>query len=107
MDFAIGGSLADQLASLGRLPWHDATRRMIEAAQAIEAAHAAGIVHGSIRPSILLLMAGGQLKVADFSDGLIGPPTGDTAHYSAPELFAGEMANPASDVYSLGAAYFA
>src|SRR5262249_43782043 len=84
MDFAGRGSIVNQLALTGRLPWMEATRRLIEAARVIEMAHARGLVHGAIRPSNLLIASDGTLKVADFGGGLVASRTGD---YSAPEIF--------------------
>jgi formylglycine-generating enzyme required for sulfatase activity len=104
MEFAARGSLVNQIASLGRLPWLEATRRLIDVTHTIEAAHARNIVHGDIRPSNLLLNADSRLKLADFSGGVVNPRTGD---YCAPELLAGSPPTPAADAYSLGATYFA
>jgi formylglycine-generating enzyme required for sulfatase activity len=104
MEFAARGSLVNQIAALGRLPWLEATRRLIEVAHALEVAHARNIVHGDIRPSNLLIDAENRLRVCDFAGGLVEPRTRD---YAAPELFTGSPPTPAADVYSLGATYFA
>src|SRR5262245_55606283 len=104
MDYSGRGSVAAQVATVGRWPWMQATRRLIEVARTMEAVHNKGLVHGDIRPSNLLLNAEGGLLLADFGGGIVGTRSGD---YSAPELFSGSPPHPAADIYSLGATYFA
>jgi eukaryotic-like serine/threonine-protein kinase len=81
-----------------------------QAAGALQAVHAAGLVHRDINPGNLLVSQHGQLKITDFgtadaagSASLTGPgtPTGTPA-YLAPERAAGAPATPAADLYALG-----
>jgi serine/threonine-protein kinase len=58
---------------------------------ALEAAHAAGLMHQDITPRNLLLAPGGAVKIANF--GL---------SHAAAVRAAGDPATPASDLYSLG-----
>jgi len=84
-------------------------RMMMQAAEAIDHAHAQGILHRDVKPSNLLLDAQGTVWVTDFGlakatedDDLTR--TGDlvgTLRYMAPERFRGEC-DARSDVYSLG-----
>lgn len=95
----------------------------IQAAQALRAAHAAGICHNDIKPGNLLLDAGGHVWVADFglsqplrqetavalqqtgAQTSVSAMGGGTLRYMAPERFSGTQ-SAAADVYSLGATLY-
>jgi hypothetical protein len=93
-----------------------ATEWIAQAAQALEHAHALGIVHRNIMPSNLLVDNEGKLWVTDFGVARFGDDagltlTGDlvgTLRYMSPEQALGQLSavGPRSDVYSLGATLY-
>ncbi len=110
MQYVPGGTIADRLAG-GRPPRAQALEWVAQTAAALDAAHAAGVVHRDVKPANLLLDEGDRVKVADFgiarvlddratSLTLPGTVLGTTG-YAAPEQAQGLPATPASDVYAL------
>src|SRR5580765_3807275 len=62
----IQGQTLDAVLVQRRLPLRDVVRVGVQAAEALEVAHARGIVHRDIKPSNLMLDGRGHLKVLDF-----------------------------------------
>src|SRR5688572_1226071 len=87
---------------------------MAQTADALGAAHRAGIVHRDIKPGNLIVTPDRRIKVTDFgiaraADGLAITETGQvmgTPAYISPEQAEGGTATSASDVYSLACVAF-
>ncbi len=114
MEYVPGQSAEAMVARGAPMAPELATDILVQAASALHAAHAAGVVHRDVKPANLLVADGGVTKLGDFGMAL-GPAevrTGGprlrvgTPYYTAPEIWRGEAASPASDVYSLGATWF-
>lgn len=116
LEFCPGGSLADKLAGTP-LPLRIAAELMETVARAVQAAHAAGVVHRDLKPHNVLFAVNGSPKVTDF--GLAKPVESNshlttdgailgTPSYMAPEQARGDskLVGPAADIYALGAVLY-
>ncbi len=111
MEHTQGVPLEDILKSVEKLDDEDAIAViLLQAATALEYAHAQGVVHGQITPqNILLLDENEQLKVkvADFQIAAISNTASDTniqnriGPYLSPEVLSGGAPSQQSDVYSM------
>lgn len=114
MEYVEGETLRDRLKREGPLPLAEALRIATETAEALEAAHAAGIVHRDIKPGNLLLRRDGSVKVTDFGIARAMAASGHTetgrivgsVDYVSPEQARGDVVGPQSDLYSLGITLF-
>lgn len=125
MEYLAGKTLSDVLKERKVLPFEEAIGLLRATADAVDAAHHHGIVHGDLKPSNLLLAEEPDskhtcLKVVDFGlarltnpssspdreDSSRKPADGNirgTPAYMAPELFGSAEATPASDRFAFGA----
>jgi predicted ATPase len=114
----IQGRALDTLVGQHR-PVNELVHWIAQAARALAAAHAAGVVHRDIKPANLMVRDDGIVKVLDFglarrlsAPGSPAPaPAGretdpgtmvGTLMYMSPEQARSEPAGPASDVFALG-----
>ena len=114
MEYIEGVTLAALVKNDGALSTDEAAGLVRQAADALAAAHGAGIVHRDVKPSNMLVTPAGDVKITDFgiaraeADASLtqtGLVTGSPA-YLAPEVASGASATDRSDVWSLGATLF-
>jgi hypothetical protein len=114
MELIQAPTLADLVKRGGPLPQDAVAALAGQLLSALEAAHAAGIVHRDVKPSNVMVLSNGRVKLTDFGIAqslddprlttagvLIGSPT-----YMAPERIQGGEAEAASDLWSLGQVLF-
>ncbi|MGW4526566.1 serine/threonine-protein kinase [Amycolatopsis sp. NPDC004378] len=114
MELVEAPSLADLVRQRGPMPAAQAAQLGERVLAALQAAHAAGIVHRDVKPANILVAPDGRVKLTDFgiahavddprlttSGMIVGSPA-----FMAPERVEGREALPASDLWSLGATLF-
>ncbi|MGE0430651.1 MAG: protein kinase [Planctomycetota bacterium] len=116
MEFVDGRSLREVVVNDGPMPVEDALETAIQVADALQAAHVAGIVHRDVKPANIMTVSGQRgIKVTDFGlarlldasvrltspGAILGTPL-----FMAPEQVQDEAITPATDVYGLGASLY-
>lgn len=112
MEYVPGKSLKELVGQEG-LPFGRVRGLGLQVASALDAAHAAGIVHRDVKPANILVTGNDQVKVLDF--GIAKLPVDGTATqltlrgqvigtlgYMSPEQTRGEEIDKRSDIFSLG-----
>jgi tetratricopeptide (TPR) repeat protein len=115
MEFVDGETLADRIKRSGPLPQNEAREIALEVCGGLAQAHRQGVIHGDLKCSNVILsktLEGrpravltdfGLAKLQLAAGGVhVMSVQGGTLEYMAPELFLGERASPASDLYALG-----
>jgi len=113
MELVVGRTLRQVLDDVGILPPGVAAGVAAVVCEALEVAHAAGLVHRDIKPANIVV-SGGEVKVLDFGIARADGPAGatrtlgvlGTPAYLSPEQASGGPAGPQSDLYSLGCVLF-
>ena len=107
MEYVRGRTLRDVALERGALGSIEAARIVAQIADALDAAHAAGVIHCDVKPANVILDERGVAKLTDF--GIARAARGPAEHeligtprYIAPERIEGKAPTSASDVYSLG-----
>ncbi len=109
LEYVPGETLNRILARERKLPLAKALKLAEELADALDYAHAQGVVHRDIKPANILITEDGHAKIADFGIAklnlahftLPGRVLGTPA-YMAPEQLSGEGCDGRSDLFSLG-----
>ena len=126
LELVEGPTLADRI-SKGRIPLDEALPIAKQIAEALEAAHEAGVIHRDLKPANIKVRDDGTVKVLDFglAKALDTPPSGDpsesptltaaatqmgvimgTAAYMSPEQARGRTVDRRSDVWAFGVVLF-
>lgn len=102
-----GATLAEVLRASGRLSPNQALSVLRGSLLGLAAVHQAGFVHGDLSATNVLVDAGGTSKLIDFGSVMrVGERAGRaTGAFAAPEVVAGEVVTPASDVFGAAAVF--
>jgi transcriptional regulator with GAF, ATPase, and Fis domain/tetratricopeptide (TPR) repeat protein len=111
----VPGLAADR--ALARGDWPSFFFVAAQVAHGLEALHGAGVVHGDVKPSNLLVVPGPTpgdrplgVRLLDFGLAAVlgreGPSHRGTAGFAAPEMVRGAAPSTAADLYGLGATLY-
>jgi WD40 repeat protein len=116
MELIRGGSVQEFLREGRRFGWREATQITIDVCHGLAAAHAAGLIHRDIKPANVMRSSDGLVKVADFGLAKLVDQQGlsqslakvaGTPDYMSPEQCRCDELDARSDVYAVGATYYA
>ena len=123
MEYVEGRSLADRLRGEA-LPPDEVVRLGVQIAEALQAAHACGVVHRDVKPANVMVTSAGLVKVVDFGLAQLRGPGGlpgddsialtltrpgmivGTVAYMSPEQAVGAPVDHRTDLFSLGVVLF-
>ncbi|MEA2716060.1 MAG: eukaryotic-like serine/threonine-protein kinase [Actinomycetota bacterium] len=114
MELVDAPTLADLVESGGPLPPEEAAAIGAQLVDALDAGHAAGIVHRDVKPRNVMVGASGRVRLADFGvaavlddarmtsgNAVVGSPA-----FMAPEQVTGGEIGWAADIWALGATLY-
>ncbi len=107
MELVPGKTLREIVAERGPLPPHEVSRLIRQVAGALDAAHAAGVIHCDVKPANVIVDPKGVAKLTDFGIARAARDRDEqellgTARYIAPERVEGGPVTARTDVYGLG-----
>ena len=117
MQYLEGETLKQRIGAQRALSGEEVARLGLQAAEALETAHAKGVVHRDIKPANIFLSARGHAVVLDFGLAKLVEPAGGitaadsltqtgvapgTLPYMAPEQLRGQEVDARTDLYALG-----
>jgi serine/threonine protein kinase len=127
MEYVQGNSLDQSIGRKG-LPWTEVLKYAVQIADALTAAHTAGVIHRDLKPGNLMITEQGLIKVLDFglakltepldseeldAAATIGPkPRTEegtilgTIAYMSPEQAEGKKVDARSDIFSFGSVLY-
>jgi len=104
-EYVAGSTLGERLKAKGPMPAREAAQLMVQVLDALQVAHAAGVVHRDLKPSNILLDDQGRPRVMDFgiaarvtdaaNQQVVGTPG-----YLSPEATQGLKPAPTMDIFS-------
>lgn len=110
MEFLQGRELRDILNDGKRMPVEQVINVVAQVAQGLAYAHEHGIVHRDVKPSNIMVVRDGHVKITDFgiarmASAAVRTQTGmvlGSPKYMSPEQVVGKLTDQRSDIFSLG-----
>ena len=110
MEFLQGRELRDMLNDGKRMPVEQVINVVAQVAQGLAYAHEHGIVHRDVKPSNIMIVRDGHVKITDFgiarmASAAVRTQTGmvlGSPKYMSPEQVVGKLTDQRSDIFSLG-----
>ena len=111
LEYVDGRTLKDIIDENGPMPSRIAVALVVQVLDALDAAHAAGIIHRDVKPQNVIVMQSGKVKLMDFGIArevdantvtFAGSTVLGSVHYLSPEQAKGLPVSEGSDLYSAG-----